>query len=385
MRVLILPEWYPGDSEPASGVFVRDQARAVARLHEVTVLAHDSARRVLAKRRVVETMEDGVRTVRIRTRFARGTTLGRAEFGVAAAGFVRRLRRQNQTPDVIHAHVFAAGFLAILLSRGRYAVVLSEHHSDFLEGRVNGRFALAARATLRRADIVCPVSAPLMRSLQRLEPAARYEVVPNVIDLQPFLELNGHPRTRSGPKRLLVVAMLNRQKGIEHLLSALLGVARTRGDFTVDIIGDGPARPELEAQARRMLPPGLVTFHGARPRPEVAAFMAQSHAFVLPSVVETFAIAPIEAIAAGLPVVTTTAVPNHEAIGGRFGVVVEPGEASALAGALDEVLEREWIPSRAAASEYVQRFSEPAMAARWDAVYQDVRTARVHGRIWRRR
>lgn len=378
MRVLILPEWYPAESQTAAGSFVRDQARAVSRLHDVRVMTHDP-RRLSGRSEpaVSESVEDGIRTLRIRTRFRRGTPAGRAEFTLLADRALRRLWRDGKPPDLIHAHVYASGLVALLLSRRRCPVVLSEHHSDFVEGLVDGRMSLAAHAVLKHARVVCPVSDALRDAMRRFEPLGHYEVVPNVVDSDPFVaaraRLSSPPRSR----RLLVVAFLNRQKGLEHLFKALAGLAETRRDFGVDIIGDGPCRPELEEFARGHLPPGLVTFHGVGKREAVAEAMALSHALVVPSVVETFGVVVIEAIAAGLPVVTTTAVPAREWIPPGAGMVVPPGDSQALADAIGVMMDRNQRPSHAAAALVAEHFSESVVAARWDEIYRRA-SASVH-------
>jgi glycosyltransferase involved in cell wall biosynthesis len=372
LRVLILAEWYPSDSEPVAGVFVKDQARAVSRVHDVIVLAHEPRRRRRGGAAVTDRSEHGLRTVRVHTRARPGSTAGRAEFLLVAARVLRILRRCGNVPDVIHAHVFSSGLLAILLAGRSCPVVVTEHHTDFIEHRVRGRDARIARFVFRRASLVCPVSARLRASLEEMQPAGRYEVVPNVVDVEPFLKSRKPGAAPRSPPKLLVVAMLSRQKGVEHLLAALAAVRVACTEFTLDVVGDGPSRSFLEQLAQDLLPPGIVTFHGARSRPDVAAFMARSDVFVLPSIVETFGVAVIEAIAAGLPIITTTAVPDHERISASFGIVVAPGDVAALGDAVIAMLSRKHPIIDGEASAYAQSFSADSLARRWDDIYQGV-------------
>jgi glycosyltransferase involved in cell wall biosynthesis len=211
LRVLIVPEWYPSERNPVAGVFVRDQAVAVAAAHDVTVLVHDEG--VSARRRgsVTHGVEHGLPTIRVHTRAPYGTPLGRLQFLLLASRELWRLRRAGREPDVFHAHVFSAGLTALALARGRRPVIVSEHHSDFVEGLVRGRAARVAHLVLRRATLVCPVSEFLRSHLEAFEPAGRYEVVPNVVDVEAFSGLpRGEPRA-GGVARLLVVALLAHQ------------------------------------------------------------------------------------------------------------------------------------------------------------------------------
>ncbi len=372
MRILIRPEWYPSASSPTAGVFIRDQARAAARLHDVTVLVHHPMPRARGEASVTTALEDGLRVVRVHTRMRLGTTRGRLEFLAIAALALRRMRRRGQGPDILHGHVFSSGFLALLLSHGRYPVVVSEHHTDFIEGKVRGRDAVVARFVFRHATLVCPVSGRLERHLEQFQPSGRYEVVPEVVDVEPFVPSAQQIARHGGPARLLVVALLSPQKGIEYLLDALAQVHDTRSDFVLDVVGDGPERPALEQLALVRLPSEVVSFHGERSRAEVAAFMARADAFVLPSVVETFGVVLIEALAAGLPIITTRAVPDYQRFEPPFGIVVQRRDAAALRDAVLAMLERGSTGSPAAALALARSFSEPAIGRRWDEIYRQV-------------
>lgn len=368
LRILVVPEWYPCESVPTSGVFIKDQALAAARFHDVTVLVHDPTPRPVGGAAVTSGMVDGLRVVRVRTRARHGTRAGRVAFLLVAARVLRRMRRHGQAPDIIHAHVFSAGLVALMLSRGRQPVVVSEHHTDFIEGKVAGWDARVASFVFRRADLVCPVSSRLKHHLEALQPSGRYAVVPEVVDVEAFLGMQPHRASRPRT-RFLVVAMLSPQKGIEYLLEAFAQAHQTRADLTLDVVGDGPGRRVLENIAQSRLPAGVVRFHGERSRAEVASFMMDADVFVLPTVVETFCVVLIEAVAAGLPIITTTAVPDHTRFA-RLGLVVEPRDTDALRNAILKMLDQPLIPPQEVAIETAQSFSMLTVSQRWDHIYR---------------
>src|SRR5437588_1816758 len=116
MRVLVVPKWYPWPDRPVFGIFCREQARAVARSHDVVVLASDAVRR--PGFRVFElhdATEDGLRTLRLRYRrpWFRPAAMACQLVGMVAA--VRQLRRRGWRPDIVHAHVYSAGLPALIL------------------------------------------------------------------------------------------------------------------------------------------------------------------------------------------------------------------------------------------------------------------------------
>jgi glycosyltransferase involved in cell wall biosynthesis/SAM-dependent methyltransferase len=370
LRILMLPEWYPSRSDPVAGTFVRDQARALAREHDVTVLVPDAGAQ--CPRGSSETaVEDCVRTIRIRTHARPGSTGGRLELVLAAMRILRDMRLRGEGPDVLHAHVYSSGLLALLAARGRYPVVLSEHNSDFIEGKVVGRSAVVAHYVLKRAAVVCPVSAALKDHLELFEPSGRYEVVPNVVDVGAFTQIaqRRSGRASDGVTRLLAVATLSRQKGLGYLVEALEMVHRIRQDFTLDLVGDGQERNKLEALAAARLPSGVISFHGWRSRAEVVELMELADVFILPSIVETFGVALIEALAAGLPIITTTAVPEHERLDRRFGIVVSPRDPAGLRDAILTMLGGGWEHPIAAAAQLARAYGDAEISRRWNDIY----------------
>lgn len=367
LHILVVPEWYPSPAHPVAGVFVRDQALAIAETHDITVLTHDegSPRGILAS--WTDRVDAGLRTIRVRTLGGPGTTAGRVEFVAAAMRIVARLRREGRPVDVLHAHVFVAGVVALLVARGRLPVVLSEHHGDFIEGKIRGYDAGLARLAMRCADLVCPVSPLLERHLRALEPRGRYEVVPNVVDVDAFLA--ARERRDNGPVRLVVVALLSPQKGIEYLLRALSALREAVGDVTLDVVGDGPSRAELEALASREVPPGVVTFHGLQGRERIAELLHASDVFVLPSVAESFGVVLVEALAAGLPIVTTRDVGLAGVIENGLGEVVPARDVTALIQALQRVVSGLGCFPIDQARHHAASYRAAAVARRWDDIY----------------
>lgn len=358
VHVLMISEWYPSPERPAAGTFVRDQAVAVARRCDVTLVAPPSD---LAS---AESFDEGVRVLRLPR--ARGTRrMVRWSTLRALDATIVRLRAEGRPPDVIHAHVFSAGFFAVLVARRRrLPVVVSEHGSDVLKERVVGWDALIARFTYRQATLVCPVSTVLQESVKRLEPRTNSEVVENVIDIDLFAKPAQRRRLVQG-QRLLAVARLVEKKGVHDLLLALRRLVEGLPDVTLEVIGDGPDRARLEALAE-----GLpVSFVGSRTHEDVAARMRQADVLVVPSLVETFGMAAIEGLAAGLRVVVTSAVPVADVVAAFGGTVTPPGNPTALAEAMRRALDKPRVVPSPPIDRLRERFGPEALAARWQSIY----------------
>lgn len=139
--------------------------------------------------------------------------------------------------------------------------------------------------------------------------------------------------SRHAGKRLLFVGRLAAVKGVPVLLEALRGLDTEGWHLTV--IGDGPDRAAIEAQAR-----GLpVDFLGYRSQAEVAQALSETDLFVLPSFAEGVPVVLMEAMASGVPVVATRIAGVPELVrDGTSGFLVPPGDATALRQAIAEAL-----------------------------------------------
>jgi len=169
-----------------------------------------------------------------------------------------------------------------------------------------GRRGVFGKAVERLAagltDHHVAVSPSTARALAGLGVAGPVPVVPNGIDLSRIAAVA--PAAEEWD--VIFTGRLIREKNIDLLLRALVTVREEVPDLRALVVGDGPERPVLEALARDLGLDGAVTFTGFLPDYEsVIAAMKASKVFVLPSTREGFGIAALEAMACGVPVVTT--------------------------------------------------------------------------------
>lgn len=176
----------------------------------------------------------------------------------------------------------------------------------------------------------------------------------------------------SEPGRVLTVARLVEKKGLEDLLRACGLLARQGVDISVEVIGDGPLRPTLEtlARAERL----DVHFAGALDNDDVLARSRCAAVFALPCVVapsgdrDGLPTSVLEAMASGVPVVTTTVNGLAEAVvDGRTDLVVPQHDPVALADAIGRLLADPTLADalgRAARDHVAAGFSLAASTAR---------------------
>lgn len=177
----------------------------------------------------------------------------------------------------------------------------------------------------------------------------------------------------------VTVARLVPVKNIAFLLDGLAVAKRRTPALYHWVIGDGPLRAELEQRARSLGLGSFVRFIGEKDRRAVHRYLAESDFFVLPSRYENFSNAVLEAMAHGLPVISTeVGYVQHIVRESGAGVTVSLGDVDALATALETMATRAEVRQQYAgrARDFVARFAWPKIVAKLVATYEDARESR---------
>ena len=179
------------------------------------------------------------------------------------------------------------------------------------------------RKTWKDAEAVVANSVGL-RSLARETAALPIEVIPNGVAVDEFTPTY-HDRERL---RVLCVSRLIERKGIRYLIEA---IAKLNAELT--IVGEGRREAALKSLTRELGVENRVTFAGYVPHDAVHGYYEAADVFVLPSFNEGMSNTVLEALAAGLPIVTTDTGGTAELLEDN-GHVVPAGDASAIATAV---------------------------------------------------
>lgn len=376
MRILHVYKAYP----PIIGgieLHVRDVARAqAARGHAVTVLCMASGRS--GDRRV----EDGVTIARV----GRLTSIASAPLGPGIVGAMRR-----ESPDLTHLHSpWPPGELA-WLAFGRRPMVLT-YHADIVRQKRLGRLWAPWQARVfGAAERIVAGSPVLAATAAPLAPhAERVRVVPYGVDVERF---DPTPERRAEAQRLrredpwyagrFVVAFVGRlryYKGLDTLIQALAECP----DVGLVAVGTGPMESRWRALAAQAGVEARIRWLGEVSDARLPAVLHAADAYVFPSSArsESFGIAMAEAMAAGLPVISTELGTGTSWVNahGITGLVVPPRSPQRLASAIRELARdpvRAEALGRAAHERAKAVFSRDAMLAALEAVYAEaLETAR---------
>lgn len=189
----------------------------------------------------------------------------------------------------------------------------------------------------------------------------RISRIPNGIPLSPPLA-----RKLTIIRRMVWTGRLERQKGLDLMFDALARLPAGQPAWRLDLIGDGPLRKDLEAQATALGLSDRITFHGAVSAEEIRRHLVDADMFVLPSRYEGMSNSAIEAMEAGLPVLCTRCGGVDDLVAESAGWVCEPESVDALAATLAQALSEpvaEWASKGAQARKIVEsRLSVEAVA-----------------------
>jgi colanic acid/amylovoran biosynthesis glycosyltransferase len=177
------------------------------------------------------------------------------------------------------------------------------------------------------------------------EAADKVRVIHVGIDPEVYRGLPDPAADSPTPQIILCVASHRPYKGLPMLLEACRRLRSEGVAFHCEIVGDGPLRPELERRITELGLAGTVSLLGALPQHEVTRRLGESAVFVLPSIVapdgqmEGIPVALMEAMAAGRPVVASALSGIPELVeDGVSGFLVQPGDAPAIAAAVERLL-----------------------------------------------
>jgi glycosyltransferase involved in cell wall biosynthesis len=276
----------------------------------------------------------------------------------AAAPMLIAIGELMRNTDVVHLHGYSQKNVPVTAVAKvlRVPIVLSLHTARFDEPQTIRQHGALARWALQAAHLYITVSPSLTNACQAAGlPPSRIREIPNGVNLQRFRPAT--PGERSEIRRslglpldspvILFVGFFSREKQPHVLFDAWLRLRQRRVTATLVFVGaasspyfevDSELADQMRTQAQQAGALDRLVF--AAPTPRIDDYYRCADVFALPSSREGLPVALLEAMATGLPAVASRLHGSTDTIvdDGHTGVLVTPGDAAALAHALEQVL-----------------------------------------------
>ncbi|MEW5965716.1 MAG: glycosyltransferase [Pseudomonadota bacterium] len=372
--LVVFSALFPSAARPGAGLFIRERMFRVARHRPLVVV---SPQPWFPGQSLIRRLRPGYRPQAPALEIQQGIRVYHPRY-LAVPGVLRRfdgrsmalacyflLRRlKAQGARLIDAHFgYPDGEAAAHLGRWLDLPVTITLRGTEVPHSKHPALRKRLMRTLKAADRVFSVSDSLRRLALRLGVAdERTEVVGNGVDTDRFRPVDRAQARRkfdlpADAKILVSVGALVERKGMHRVIDVLPALLESHPDLHYLIVGgaspEGDNRAELDAQVAQLGLAARVRFLGALPPDELKWPLSAADVFVLSTRNEGWANVFLEAMACGLPVVTTDVGGNAEVVcRDELGRIVPFGDATALTAALDEALKQNW--DRQAILDYAQ-------------------------------
>jgi len=296
-------------------------------------------------------------------------------------------RKLGRAADIIHLHFpYPPGEMARLLSGSRAKTIIT-YHSDIVRQKLlRTVYQPFLWRILRQADRIIATSGRYIDTSPYLSPfKSKCSIIPlgtdvaqytqvkpqTVADLRSSLLLYGSTSRETPQFILLSVGRLRYYKGLDDLIRALPQISNAK----YVIVGDGPLYDEWKQLARSMGVADRVFFAGEVSDLELPYYYAACDLFVLPANAraEAFGTVIVEALAAGKPVVSTEVGTGTSWVNihGQTGLVVPPQDPSALAAAINRLLNDEQLREQMGHAAQARASEEFTVERMIDRVYAE--------------
>jgi glycosyltransferase involved in cell wall biosynthesis len=339
IKAIWLASWWPRPDHAVLGIFTKRESEATAPFCELVVINAISHAEKLFQ--MGETTDyNGTRIVFVkcptgcslstRINLARGYFMG-----------VKRTLAIGFKPDVIHLHIVSiAGLAALYLHlKHKIPLFLSEHWSGFsmVVPPIGWFNKWLGKLLVRHSSGVFAVTKAMADKMIQLGWEGNYLVNPNVVDTD-FFTISSNLQTR--PFRFIHISSLDEEhKNIAGLLRATFQVAMQEPDFTMTIIGGDEGTAHVEQMAKSLGLEEKLRILGIQSADVVRSEMQASHSFVLFSNREGLPCVILEAMATGLPVISSNVQGLGEWVTPETGILVPIGDEASLTAAMLKIME----------------------------------------------
>lgn len=391
MKVFIIPSWYPSASEPATGIFIRNQALALAtnfpdwhvgighwgsHRKELWIDKASGFQNLVKLFHKLPDASSNQLAKNCQEIFVPARTWSRKWKSGNIDGIIKaceeaflRFNAINGTPDIIHAHVsYPAGYVAYMLAK-KYQLpyVITEHMTPFPFASLsskNEKPIPPIQVAMENCAAVIAVNKKLADVIEA-KTSVPCRVIYNQVDETKFFPKNITPEHTA-----IFVGRLTAQKGIKTLSLALKNILNSTPSFTSKMIGDGENRSQIQALIENYPQINWLPFV---PNDQLPQHYNRSQFLILPSLHENNPLVILEALACGKPVVATACGGPEEIINEKNGLLAKPGDPDDLAAKIKQMLlSLDQYDPQVIREDFEKRFSAKVVTTQIRQLYEEV-------------
>lgn len=345
MKILIVARGVPSPEDPQWGCFEFDQAKALKALgHDIAILSVD--RRLSMRFKHV-----GIRSKYVGGIFTINSFFGPVLFSPSINYTLRRVFARKTfksliknwgEPDVIYSH-YLNNTSAILPTANEHHIptVGMEHWSELMQPSLTQDILYCGRKTYGQGGLRLLTVSDNLRKAILGKFGVDSIVIPNMLGEEFVKDISN---SKFEKFTFIAVGSLIKRKGFDILLNAATQLKKVdyNSDWQILIIGDGEERTKLNNFIKGSNLENNVKLLGSLQKEEICHYMAESHAFILPSRSETFGVVYIEAMAMGLPVIATTCGIPDDLVDTSNGIVCRTESITEIAEAMEKMLQERY-------------------------------------------
>ncbi len=375
MRVLVIPTWYPSGEDRLMGIYHKEFTAALNKYGIEANMLFISRERLSAplkylfmKKKTIEEEKN------YKVYIYRMLNLRRIDFDLQIKAYTKKLEKSfkdylkhNPKPDILHAQVTVpAGYAAVKLGE-KYdiPVVVTEHGGKlerFFESEPYKRYGLYVLEHSTYTTV-----SNYMKDIA-LKYTNECEVIPNQVDVSLFK--NDLTRHVDGTFNLITTCALREGKRLDIAFKAIRKLVDEGYDIHYDIIGDGYYEDIYKKSMQEEGLENIVSFLGRKKKEEIPAYLEKAHALLISSEIESFAIPGIEALASGLPVVTTDCLGPVEFVDEKCGEIAKVNDPDDLAFKIKTLIDNYDKYDKNYMQKVADKYSDKAVIDRAKKIYE---------------
>lgn len=377
MRILIISRGVPSVDNPQWGSFELTQAEALASIgHEVIVISIDRRFHPLKRKPgIVYKNYKGIPcydSYLLPTPFTKqlGTSYQFLIFKPQLKRLIKIIKNNHGLPDLIYAHYLIHSEMGVYLKeKFGIPVVGIEHWSRIGQKNLLRRDRVRAERTYARLDALITVSSDLRNKIKN-NLGFDSIVVNNILTSGFEYRENIN---KSDVIKFVSTGNLLPIKGFDILIRAFAKYNNVSQKWKLTIIGEGRERETLHELIKKYDLEDKVQLPGRKEPQEVALYLHKSDVFVVSSYTETFGVAALEAVACGLPVISTDCGGPRDFIDETNGLFCKAGDVDSMFNAIIKMTENlTRYDRKLMSSRIINKYSGEAIANRLTEIFEDV-------------